>query len=44
MTSGFYKHCDIIVKKGIREEGFEFILKPIESDMLLRKIGEALDR
>ena len=35
---------DIISKKGILEEGFEFISKPINPDTLMRKIREVLDR
>ncbi len=35
---------DIISKKGILEEGFDFISKPINPDSLLRKIRNVLDR
>lgn len=34
---------DIIAKKGILEAGFDFIPKPIDPNMLLRKIKEVLD-
>ncbi|HET6420178.1 MAG TPA: PAS domain S-box protein, partial [Geobacteraceae bacterium] len=36
--------ADILPKKGIREEGIEFITKPVRKDELLRKIREVLDR
>jgi hypothetical protein len=35
---------DIISKKGILEEGFDFISKPVNPDALLRKIRDVLDR
>ena len=35
---------DIISKKGILEEGFQLISKPINPDTLMRKIREVLDR
>ncbi len=35
---------EIISKNGILEDGFEFISKPINSDTLMRKIREVLDR
>jgi signal transduction histidine kinase len=35
---------DIISRKGILEEGFDFISKPMSPDTLLRKIREVLDR
>ncbi|MBF0507247.1 MAG: response regulator [Nitrospirae bacterium] len=35
---------DIIAKKGILEEGFDFISKPIHPDTLMRKIREVLNR
>ena len=35
---------DIISRKGILEEGFDFISKPINPDAMLRKIREVLDR
>jgi len=35
---------DIISKKGILEEGFDFISKPINPDTLMRKIREVLNR
>jgi len=36
--------ADIISKKGILEEGFNLISKPINPDTLLRKIRDVLDR
>jgi CheY-like chemotaxis protein len=36
--------ADVISRKGILEEGFDFISKPINPDAMLRKIREALDR
>ena len=36
--------ADIISKKGILEEGFDLISKPINPDTLLRKIRDVLDR
>lgn len=41
-TSGYT--ADIINKKGILEEGLEFILKPISPDRLLRTVREVLDK
>ena len=35
---------DIITKKGLLEEGFDLISKPINPDALLRKIRDVLDR
>ncbi len=35
---------DIISRKGILEEGFDFISKPINPDTLMRKIRDVLDR
>ncbi len=35
---------DIIAEKGILEEGFDFISKPINPDTLMRKIKEVLNR
>ncbi|MBF0506142.1 MAG: response regulator, partial [Nitrospirae bacterium] len=35
---------DIIAKKGILEEGFDFISKPIDFVTLMRKIRDVLDR
>ena len=35
---------DIISRKGILEEGFDFISKPINPDALMRKIRDVLDR
>jgi CheY-like chemotaxis protein len=35
---------DIISNKGLLEDGFDFISKPIKSDTLMRKIREVLDR
>jgi len=35
---------DVISKKGILQEGFDFIAKPINPDTLMRKIREVLDR
>jgi len=35
---------DIIHKKGIAEEGLEFILKPVSPILLMKKIREKLDR
>jgi two-component system, cell cycle sensor histidine kinase and response regulator CckA len=36
--------ADIIHKKGIIEEGLEFILKPVSPILLMKKIREKLDR
>ncbi len=36
--------ADIIHKKGILEEGLNFILKPISKNNLLRKVREVLDK
>lgn len=36
--------ADIINKKGILEEGIEFISKPISPDALLKKVREILDK
>jgi len=36
--------ADILDKKGMIEEGLEFILKPVSPDKLLNKIREILDR
>ena len=36
--------ADIIHKKGILEEGLNFILKPISKNNLLRKVREVLDQ
>jgi PAS domain S-box-containing protein len=36
--------ADIIRKKGIMEEGLEFILKPVSPILLMKKIREKLDR
>jgi PAS domain S-box-containing protein len=36
--------ADIMSRKGISEEGTEFIMKPFKKDDLLRKIREVLDR
>jgi PAS domain S-box-containing protein len=36
--------ANVIHKKGVREEGLEFISKPISTDMLLRKVREVLDK
>ncbi len=41
-TSGYAD--EMISKQGILEEGFEFISKPIATDLLLAKIREVLDR
>jgi signal transduction histidine kinase/CheY-like chemotaxis protein len=41
-TSGY--NVDIIHKKGILDEGLDFILKPILPDELLRKMREVLDK
>jgi two-component system cell cycle sensor histidine kinase/response regulator CckA len=41
-TSGY--NADIIHKKGILDEGLDFILKPISPDGLLRKMREVLDK
>lgn len=41
-TSGY--SGDIIHKKGILEEGLDFITKPISPEELLRKVREVLDR
>jgi len=41
-TSGYNE--DVIHKKGILEEGLDFISKPISIDRLLRKVREVLDR
>jgi PAS domain S-box-containing protein len=35
--------ADIIHKKGVIEEGFNFIFKPVTADKLLRKVRELLD-
>jgi CheY-like chemotaxis protein len=35
---------DIIAKKGLLEEGFDLISKPINPDTLIRKIRDVLDR
>jgi DNA-binding response OmpR family regulator len=35
---------DIISKKGLLEEGFDLITKPINPETLVRKIREVLDR
>ena len=35
---------DIISRKGILEEGFDLISKPINPDTLMRKIRDVLDR
>ena len=35
---------DIISRKGILAEGFEFISKPINPDVLMRRVREVLDR
>ncbi|MBF0327616.1 MAG: PAS domain S-box protein [Nitrospirae bacterium] len=35
---------DIITKKGMLEDGFDFISKPINSEIMLTKIREVLDR
>jgi PAS domain S-box-containing protein len=35
---------DIISRKGILEEGFDFISKPINPETLMRKIGEVLGK
>ncbi len=35
---------DVISRKGILEDGFDFIQKPINPAALVRKIGEVLDR
>lgn len=35
---------DIVARKGILEEGLEFILKPVQPDVLLRKIRDLLDK
>ena len=35
---------DIISKKGILEEGFELISKPINPNTLMRKIRDILER
>ena len=35
---------DIITKKGLLEEGFDLISKPIKPAALMRKIRDALDR
>jgi PAS domain S-box-containing protein len=35
---------DVISRKGILEEGFDFISKPINPDTLMRKIRDVLDR
>ena len=40
-TSGY--NVDIINKKGILDEGLEFILKPISPDGLLKKVRDVLD-
>lgn len=41
-TSGY--NADIIHKKGILEEGLDFITKPISPDELLRMVREVLDK
>jgi CheY-like chemotaxis protein len=41
-TSGY--NADIIHKKGILEEGLDFITKPISPEELLRKVREVLDK
>jgi DNA-binding NarL/FixJ family response regulator len=40
-TSGYTK--DVFVDKGIEDERFHFIHKPISPSMLLRKVREVLD-
>ena len=35
---------DIISKKGILEEGFELMSKPVNPDTLMRKIRDVLER
>jgi PAS domain S-box-containing protein len=41
-TSGYT--ADIIHRKGVLEEGLNFIAKPVAPDILLRKIREVLDQ
>ena len=41
-TSGYT--ADIIQKRGLLEEGFEVILKPVTLAALLQKVREVLDR
>jgi two-component system cell cycle sensor histidine kinase/response regulator CckA len=41
-TSGYA--IDIIKRKGLLEEGFNFISKPISPKGLLRKVREVLDK
>jgi PAS domain S-box-containing protein len=41
-TSGY--NADIIHKKGILEEGLDFILKPISPQELLKKVREVMDK
>lgn len=41
-TSGY--NADIIHKKGILEEGLDFIAKPISPEEFLRKVREVLDK
>jgi DNA-binding response OmpR family regulator len=36
--------ANIIQKKGILEEGIDFLLKPVSPQELLRKVREALDK
>jgi signal transduction histidine kinase/DNA-binding response OmpR family regulator len=40
-TSGYTK--DVVLGKGIREDEFHFIAKPLTPDSLLKKVREALD-
>ena len=35
---------NMISKKGIAEEGLDFILKPVSPEALLKKVREVLDR
>ncbi|HCL82000.1 MAG TPA: hypothetical protein DHW81_07255, partial [Nitrospiraceae bacterium] len=36
--------ADIIHKKGVFEEGMEFIPKPVSPDVLLKRVRQALDK